>query len=350
MKILNILVILGVIAVVTAVGIAINAGITGHSIFGGDSQDSAFDYSKSGLFGGGSPSSGDSSSNNSTDLVNNTEENITIIENETKSSGGGGGGGNSNNVIPDEFCDFIDNDLDGEIDEIGCANVYGTIYNVDTNDTLEGINISFYDSEVYDTFNDTGNYSALVPKEIPDAVTDENGNYNVSILEGIYHMVLQGSKEEDFNIHANASNGALKHDVELNENTASDNFNAEGHILFSGKYEQNNGNKYVCGDKLKFVMFGINHGEENETITFMVEDHTVNHGTNGDSVYNGSILDDDESLTIPAEEKVYKNFEFEIPCGYNLGKYDIHVVWDDSKWHKIGNFFVVGDTTSPGIN
>jgi len=338
MKLIPVLAIIGVMLLVVAIGLGIHKNLTGFAVSEGGSTDNSDNTVQD-----------NSNSDNEEIIVVNSTENET--EEEESSGGGGGGGGGSSDPVPEEeICDFADNDLDGEVDEIGCANIYGIINDSDIGDALEGINISFYDDDVYDTYEDTGNYSLLVPKSVPDAITNSNGEYNVSILEGIYHMVLQGSNEKDFDIYANKSKGALKHDVELDEDRESDNFNAEGHILFSGKYEQNEENKYVCGDKMKFMMFGVNHENESETITFMIEDHSINHGVNGDEVYSGNISDEDESLTIPAGVKEHKVFEFEIPCEYNLGKHDIHVIWNDEKFHKIGNFFIVEDTTNPEIN
>ncbi len=344
MKLISILAIIGVIIIVVAIGYGINHSLTGFAV--SDGADT------------GNEDAGSSVDTGNAENTNNTNEIIVnSTENETEDShggGGGGGGSSSDPVIPDEVCDFIDNDLDGEVDE-GCANIYGTIYDADTDAPLEGINISFYDYATYsfdDYGNSSGDYETLVAKEIPDAVTDANGSYNVSLPEGIYNMVLQGSDEKDFEIHADKSKGALKHDVELDEDRLDDIFNAEGHILFSGKYEYNEENAYVCGDQIKFMMFGVNNDNDtNQTITFMIEDHNISPGVNGISVYNGSILDEDESLFIPAGgEKLDKVFEFEIPCSYNLGKHDIHVVWNDEKWHKIGNFFIIEDTTNPSIN
>jgi len=346
MRTIQLIALIGVMALVVAIGLGINAGITGHSIFGGSSQNSANDDN--------------SNSNNAgiEDITNN--ENVTDVifdynasldeeENETYESGGGG----SDIPAPvpeDEVCDFADNDLDGEIDEIGCANLNGIVSDADNGLPIEGANISFYSQSTYDVYADTGDYSLLVPKATPDVVTDSNGAYNVSILEGDYHMVIQSSDEKDFNVKANKSNGDLKHDVEIDEDRANDNFNAEGHILYSGESEYGNENKYACGDVMKFMMFGINHGTEDETITFVVQDHSSIGGPTAPVVYNGNISEADESLIIHAGLKEHKVFDFQIPCGFNSGKHDIHVIWEGSKFHKIGNFFVVPDTTAPNID
>lgn len=452
MKILQIFAILGVIAVVTAAGVALGGNITGHSIFGGDSPDSVSDYSQSGLGGGNTLPSAAESQDNPNDLfINDAITNDTIIEEKfiVVKKGGGNSLSCSQNILitlltnwtnilclttdlmnqtrnvteydtnncgtfidinvtqykqnetcdfcnpiwtvhnttcngtevteyyvdsnscysqtslasddapanvsyacSPEVCDFIDNDLDGEVDEIGCANIYGIVTDTDNNTPIEGANISFYDKSVYDVYNETyGNYLLLIPKIIPDAVTDVNGLYNVSILEGDYHMVIQSSDEIDFNVKADKSKGPLKHDIEIDEDRGDHNFNAEGHILYSGEYEHSDENLYVCGDVMKFMMFGVNNGDDNETITFVVQDHTVSgNPQTSPIVYNGSINNSNESLTILARDKTHKIFDFEIPCSYNTGRHDIHVIWDDEKFHKIGNFFIEADITNPMIN
>jgi hypothetical protein len=253
-------------------------------------------------------------------------------------------------MVLEEVCDFIDNDMDGEIDEIGCANIYGIVSDADTGLPIEGANISFYSKSVYDVYYDSGDYSLLVPKETPDAVTDATGLYNVSILEGDYHIVIQSSNEKDFNVKANKSQGSLKHDVEIDEDRGNHDFNAEGHILYSGEYEYNDENLYACGDVMKFMMFGVNNGIEDETITFVVQDHSSDGSPGAPIVYEGNLSNPDESLIVPAGTKTHKVFEFQIPCSYNTGKHDIHVIWDNEKFHKIGNFFIMPDTTNPWIN
>jgi len=227
--------------------------------------------------------------------------------------------------------------------------VSGTIYDMDTGDPLPGVNISFYPASTYNPFNGNGNYSALVPKQVPDIITDENGNYYASLPDGVYHMVMQGSDEKDFNVHANKGKGKLKKDPELDEDSNTTNFNAEGHILHSGEYEHQ-GNKYVCGSTVDFTMFGVNNGQTDETITFLVQDHTQSGNPHSPIVYYGNISNQNESLTVPAGNKTHKNFEFKVPCSYEEGKYDIHVVWNNEKWHKIGNFFVIPDNTAPEVN
>lgn len=223
----------------------------------------------------------------------------------------------------------------------------GTVYNSTNGLPLAGINLSFYGMAVYNPFDNSGDYSNLQPKSVPDAVTDSSGQYFIYLQDAVYNMVLQGSDEKDFEIYVNASS-KKKHDSELNENSSmqSANFNAEGHILYSGKYEHDN--KYVCGDKLRFTMFGVNNGGTDETITYLVEDHTSGGGVNGIVKYTADIAV--ENLTAEAGNKKHKTFLFTIPCSYAAGKYDVHVVWKGGKWHKIGNFFIISDTTSPEVN
>jgi len=133
-------------------------------------------------------------------------------------------------------------------------------------------------------------------------------------------------------------------------------FNAEGHILYAGKYEkknetdETNGNKYTCGQLVRFIMFGVNNGGTDETITFDVQDHTSEGGPNAPIIYTGNISEPSQSLTVLAGNKSEKYFDWQIPCPMAEGRYDIHVVWNSEVWHKIGNFFVVEDTTNPTIN
>jgi len=379
-------------------------------------------------------------------------------------------------------------------------NFYGKIYDTDTGNPIEGVNISFYDADIYDVYDNIGNYSALVPKEIPDLVTEEGGIFKVFLIPNeSYHMVMQHSDEKAFGVNGKnnqnktiitenegyikvffeKASASLLSDLyidfpvqdllvensevgktvyinnnqsypagtelkfhirvhgthwglgeydhssdskyceieKLDENTwrlhfedlpsnradwdyndavvlidvvasasggnnytndcdedgivnwedddddecdiGEDNqeidenvtggFNAEGHILYYDKYGKDN--KYTCGDVVKFVMFGKNHRNPDETITFLVESHVTNPGTDGDIVYIGNISDEDENLFVPNDEvKYHKTYEFIVPCSYSEGKYDIHIVWKGEKWHKIGNFFVIDDTTDPWIN
>ncbi len=178
-----------------------------------------------------------------------------------------------------------------------------------------------------------------------DIVNQNGNNSNQSINDtdcdndGIVNWLDNNDSDCDFG----------EEDSEINEEDNHDNFNVEGHILFHGKYGK--GNKYVCGDKLKFMMFGINNRTEDENITFLIEDHSDKKGVQGDWVYNGSISNENETLLVPNNgTKVHKIFEFEIPCSFNAGKHDIHIIWKGEKLHKIGNFFVVEDTTPPWIN
>ena len=185
-------------------------------------------------------------------------------------------------------------------------------------------------------FND-----AVVLVDIVGNVSNETSYDEDCDEDGIVNWLDDNDSDCDFG----------EEDQEIDEDNDG-NFNAEGHILYHGKYGSNN--KYVCGDKLKFMMFGINKRDTNETITFMIEDHTINHGVNGISVYNGSIFNEDENLFVPNNgTKVHEIFDFEIPCNFSTsgnGKHDIHIIWNGEKFHKIGNFFVIEDTTNPEIN
>ncbi len=222
----------------------------------------------------------------------------------------------------------------------------GTIYDTDNSSFLAGVNLSFYNSSIYDPSNNTGNYSALKPKNLPDIFTDGKGHYFIRLPKGIYHLIMKHSDEKDFNIYVDEGKKKT-HDAELDEDRPATNFNAEGHILYSGKYEHNN--SYTCGDKVKFTMFGVNNGSTNETITFLIQNHTSVGGPTAPIAYYGNISNENESLIVPAGNKTHKVFEFTIPCSYTLGRYDIHVVWYNKTWHKIGNFFVVDDSTAPEV-
>lgn len=152
-----------------------------------------------------------------------------------------------------------------------------------------------------------------------------------------------------------------EHDSEVDENSSQyTDFNIEGHIIYSGRYEGNN--NYTCQEKVKFTMFGINRGSENITVTYVVENHTVtgkpteirtNCTVDGRIVYCGNEALESENLFVPNDKKKHQKFyDFTIPCGWASGKYDIHV-YDNEKWgnmHKIGNFFIVEDVTPPYVN
>lgn len=258
--------------------------------------------------------------------------------------------------IIDDDCDDGDNETYEYCGYDGIFNIcyydqpytlYGHVMDMQTGENLANKEISIYDASIYNPFNDAGNYSALLPKGIPNAITHNNGFWYANLPNGLYHFLVSGSKEDEFNAVVNISKGKEKRDAELNENIPVTNFNAEGHVLYSGTH--NNNNKYVWGDKVKFTMFGVNNGETNETITFNVQDHSSIGGPTAPMVYYGDINDTDESLTILAGNKSHKTFYWKIPIGLDYGKYDIHVVWDNETWHKIGNFFIEEDTTNPGV-
>jgi len=230
---------------------------------------------------------------------------------------------------------------------------------------LAGKSLSFYqDTEIESKYSDVNQleaymyetWQALAPKAIPDAVTDAAGYFYVALADGIWNYVIKGSREDEMEVNINSSVGAKKRDSELNENCVSTNFNAEGHILYQGKYEKRdendatNGNKYTCGQSVRFVMFGVNNGGTDETITFAVQDHTSNGGPNAPIIYTGNISEPSQSLTTLAGNKSEKYFDWGISCPKTAGRYDIHIIWDDEVWHKIGNFFVIPDDTPPQIN
>jgi PKD repeat protein len=223
-------------------------------------------------------------------------------------------------------------------------NFYGVVRDTNTGMPIAGANISFYDNATcyLDEVSLVESGSCMLdPKPIPDAVTDSNGNYALYLPPAVYHMVVQHSKQVDRNIFHNNSN--QNHSPELKENQGK-NINFEGHILYGGRYRD--GNKYIVGDNLTFVMFGVNHDSLPETVTFLVEKHTSG-GSNGPWVLNGSFGNPGQTLTVPAGgAKVNKKFSFIIPPSLSEpGRYDIHVMVNDAgtfeKWHKIGNFFIV---------
>lgn len=153
-----------------------------------------------------------------------------------------------------------------------------------------------------------------------------------------------------------------EHDSEVDENSTqwSTKYNVAGHIIYSGQFE--NENQYACGDQVRFTMFGRNKGNQDLNITYYVESH-VNGGQpedagtpcveSGDIMYCGDDTISSQTLELPDDgEKYTEYFDFTVPCNYPAGKYDIHVQ-HNPKWgnmHKIGNFFVVDDTTAPWIN
>ena len=230
--------------------------------------------------------------------------------------------------------------------------IYGVIYDTNTGAPLDGMNLSFYDAGTFNPeTNDTSaanNYDQLVPKAVPDTQTNAIGGFFMNLANGKYHVVIQGSRENDFDIQINSSQGKTKHDSEVNEDIPVTNFNAEGHIVHSGKYSDSN--NYTCGNFVYFTMFGVNNGGTSETISFVIQDHTESGNPNTSPIiYNGSFSNPDESLTIPAGQKLNKMFKFKVPCNYSEGKYDIHVIWQGERWHKIGNFFTIPDTTLPYV-
>lgn len=251
--------------------------------------------------------------------------------------------------------------------------VNGTIY--DENGLgVSGVNISFYPVTNYDATLNNTNIDTLVPKNIPDTVTDANGNYEIHLPDNtIWHMVMQGSKKVDFNIFTNKTNNGQGHDTEIFENASynpNTDFNVEGHIYHSGMFEHENYN--TCYQYVDFKMFGRNRGSTDLTIRYVVENHTET-GTPTDNRWvctnqttsqpiEGFINDTDvhycsynnasETLDLPADGDTYeKDYSFRVPCDWPDGKYDIHV-YDNQKWgkmHKIGNFFIEDGEYTPII-
>ncbi|HME87335.1 MAG TPA: hypothetical protein VKE88_02890 [Candidatus Nanoarchaeia archaeon] len=232
--------------------------------------------------------------------------------------------------------------------------VYGRVYDTDTGLVVSGAKISSYDDSICSIHEinlvESGDCT-LNPKVIPDAVSDSFGNYSLYLPRGkFYQIVVQHSKQVDKNVLVNDSQNETKIDHEVKEGVDAKNLNFEGHIQYSGNLR--NGNKYVAGDPLKFVMFGVNNGATDATVSYMIESH-VSGGSNGPWVYNGSFVS--ETLTVPANgNKVNKQFNITLPLNLVPGRYDIHVLYNESgvlqKWHKIGNFFIINDITPPEVN
>lgn len=226
--------------------------------------------------------------------------------------------------------------------EVKDANLYGRVTDTNNGNPIPNANISFYTNAEcgFDEENLTGQNCALDPKPIPDTTTDADGYYWMWLPSGVYHMVIQHSIQVERIIYVDASK--KKVDSEMKEN-APKNVNFEGHIVYMGKYRD--GNKYVMGDTLNFVMFGVNHESTDQTAYYLVERHVsgVDNGADGPWVYNST-----DYLTIPADgSKVSKKFSFLIDEHFNLsGRYDIHAKLDDEKWHKIGNFFIMENVNS----
>lgn len=168
-----------------------------------------------------------------------------------------------------------------------------------------------------------------------------------------------------------------------------------GQIFALGRYR--NKNSYLPNETVKFMIFGTNNMSTDETVTYTIEEHTHNpyKGVAGNVVYQGEISLDEESLLIENDGEVWKkNFSFNIPANasskidfnkdgdyddiydldsagpyseaeldYDLnhdgdmednysvgteffesdGRYDIHIWYNGSKWHKIGDFYVIPD-------
>jgi len=92
-------------------------------------------------------------------------------------------------------------------------NIYGQITDSATGLPVAGANISFYPSSVFVPYtlgiayyengtigSDTGDYSALQPKAVPDTVTDENGNYKYYLPYDAYTIVVQHSSKKKFDV------------------------------------------------------------------------------------------------------------------------------------------------------
>ncbi len=152
--------------------------------------------------------------------------------------------------------------------------------------------------------------------------------------------------------------GSHNSDVDQNS-TYYKNLNVDGHIIYSGRYEGNN--NYTCNEYVNFNMFGINNGYNDTTVTFIVENHTAISGVesapipcavNGKTVYCGNQSKSSENLFLPNDNKQHnKNYKVYIPCNWGPGRYEIHA-YDNLRWgkmHKLGDFFIIRDTTPPNF-
>lgn len=216
----------------------------------------------------------------------------------------------------------------------------------------QGAKISFYSADIFNPNTGEGNFSALQPKISPDAETGLDGLVRGKVVEGIHHIVVTCPDHETGYLFNRNPWGVV--DLDHGKDGP---FNASGHIKYQENYPSDDahGRAFYCvGDKIKFFMFGVNNSDQDETISFCVQDHTLIGGPSAPIVYWGNFGDPDETLTVPADEKTHRVFEFEIPSCWkgNNGRYDIHVYWpgdEDGIWHKIGNFFLINDTTPPGM-
>ncbi|MEM5814849.1 MAG: hypothetical protein QXD77_03465 [Candidatus Aenigmatarchaeota archaeon] len=218
-----------------------------------------------------------------------------------------------------------------------------------------GVPVSVYPAETYDPLTGAGDYAALQPKAQPDAYSDANGRVGLVLPYGAKsHIVIGTACEREFNRQPNTPIDPNGNDEDVYPFCPADPFNAEGHI----KYQENGNNKYTAGDIVTFYMFGVNNGSNDETVSYAVVD--LRNGGNPRSapvVYRGDFSNPDERLTVPAGLKEHKVMHYPIPL-LPEGKYAIFVTWPGfdwnndgtpDPWHRIGNFFVVPDTTPPVV-
>lgn len=156
----------------------------------------------------------------------------------------------------------------------------------------------------------SGDYETLQPKAQPDGRTNAAGEVEV-VLSGPTDIVVGTGTERLFNRKPDGEVSATGVEDVYNVSGPSS-FNAEGDIKHQGD-QSLHGNKYCVGDRIKFMMFGVNHDSYDQTISYCVLDMTGG-GSPHDApiVYSGSFSNPSESLTIAAGDKSYKVFEWEI--------------------------------------
>jgi|GEM_PF-5716739 len=261
--------------------------------------------------------------------------------------------------------------------------IQGVLYDSNTTDgVIADAEISFINMPDYTlNFNFIGNlspdYNTYTNSTIVDAVTNESGNYAYNLADGKYSMFiskLEYYNERSYNILINETYSNISVDESMliqpatkgNGNPNGDgDYNVEGHILYKERYNnQGHGNKYVCGETIKFVMFGIgNNIVEPVNVTFLIEDHSDGGAWHGVTRYIGNISNPAEILTVePGDSpnggvKTWKIFNFKIPCDWPKietdkpkSRYDIHA-YDETneKWHEIGVWFLINGTAQLNV-
>ncbi|MBD3247064.1 hypothetical protein GF378_00400, partial [Candidatus Pacearchaeota archaeon] len=231
MKILQVVAVMAIIALVA--GLGARTIMTGMSIANENRGDNSEQVKM--VDSSDSDSGSDSDYEKSEPTNVNEVQYLNIVdEGESKSSGGGGGGDSEDNNEEDESIQDLcssDSDCpdDGNPATIDACreciydethtrkecvhvqpNLYGQVVDAEKGTALNGVNVSIYNNSKFDIFTGEGNYSSLVPKENPDAVSDGNGTYGMFVdPENSYHMVMQGSDEKEFDINITSRSASM---------------------------------------------------------------------------------------------------------------------------------------------